>query len=50
MGFLAGIFSGFGLAFFKEQWDSSFKDAEDVETTLGLKVLANIPQIKISKA
>ena len=50
MGFLAGIFCGFGLAFLKEQWDSSFKDAEDVEATLGLKVLVHIPKIEIGKA
>jgi capsular polysaccharide biosynthesis protein len=37
---------GFGMAFFREQMDRSFKDAEDLETTLGFKVLANIPKIE----
>jgi capsular polysaccharide biosynthesis protein len=38
--------SGFGLAFFREQMDHSFRDAEDLETTLGFKVLTNIPKIE----
>jgi uncharacterized protein involved in exopolysaccharide biosynthesis len=45
-GFLLGTMSGFGMAFFKEQTDRSFRDAEDLETTLGFKVLANIPKIE----
>jgi polysaccharide chain length determinant protein (PEP-CTERM system associated) len=45
-GLLLGIGSGFGLAFFREQMDRSFRDAEDLEATLGLKVLANIPKIE----
>jgi polysaccharide chain length determinant protein (PEP-CTERM system associated) len=45
-GFLLGIGSGFGLAFFREQMDRSFRDAEDLEATLGLKVIANIPKIE----
>jgi polysaccharide chain length determinant protein (PEP-CTERM system associated) len=45
-GFLLGMCSGFGIAFFREQMDRSFKDAEDLETTLGFKVLANIPKIE----
>jgi uncharacterized protein involved in exopolysaccharide biosynthesis len=43
---LLGIGSGFVIAFFREQMDRSFKDAEDLETTLGFKVLANIPKIE----
>jgi polysaccharide chain length determinant protein (PEP-CTERM system associated) len=45
-GVLLGMGSGFGIAFFKEQMDHSFRDAEDLETTLGFKVLANIPKIE----
>jgi len=40
-----GIFSGIGLAIFKEYTDRSFRDAKDMETTLGIKVLANIPRV-----
>ncbi|MDO9124567.1 MAG: GNVR domain-containing protein [Deltaproteobacteria bacterium] len=45
-GILIGLGSGFGLAFFREQMDRSFRDAEDLETTMGFKVLANIPTIQ----
>jgi uncharacterized protein involved in exopolysaccharide biosynthesis len=45
-GLLLGIGSGFGLAFFREQMDRSFRDAEDLEATLGLKVIANIPKVE----
>jgi uncharacterized protein involved in exopolysaccharide biosynthesis len=45
-GVLLGMGLGFGMAFFKEQMDRSFRDAEDLETTLGFKVLANIPKIE----
>jgi len=45
-GVLLGTMLGFGMAFFKEQTDRSFRDAEDLETTLGFKVLANIPKIE----
>jgi len=45
-GLLLGMGSGFGLAFFREQMDRSFRDAEDLETTLGFKVLANIPKVE----
>jgi capsular polysaccharide biosynthesis protein len=34
------------MAFFREQMDHSFRDAEDLEATLGFKVLANIPKIE----
>jgi capsular polysaccharide biosynthesis protein len=49
-GLLIGMASGFGMAFFKEQMDRSFRDAEDLEATLGFKVLANIPKIEEKKA
>lgn len=45
-GLLMGMGSGLGIAFFREQMDRSFRDAEDLETTLGFKVLANIPKIE----
>jgi uncharacterized protein involved in exopolysaccharide biosynthesis len=41
-----GMCSGFGMAFFREQMDHSFRDAEDLEATLGFQVLANIPKIE----
>jgi uncharacterized protein involved in exopolysaccharide biosynthesis len=44
-GVLLGLGSGFGMGFFREQMDRSFRDAEDLEATLGFKVLANIPKI-----
>jgi polysaccharide chain length determinant protein (PEP-CTERM system associated) len=45
-GLLLGFGSGLGLAFLREQMDRSFRDAEDLEATLGLKVIANIPKIE----
>jgi polysaccharide chain length determinant protein (PEP-CTERM system associated) len=45
-GILLGSGLGFGLAFVREQMDRSFRDAEDLEATLGLKVIANIPKIE----
>jgi polysaccharide chain length determinant protein (PEP-CTERM system associated) len=45
-GFLLGLGSGVGLTFFREQMDRSFRDAGDLEATLGFKVIANIPKIE----
>ncbi len=45
-GVLLGLGSGFGLTFFREQMDHSFRDAEDLEATLGFKVLTNIPKLE----
>lgn len=45
MGFLFGVGVGFGSAFVREQMDRSFRDAEDLYATLGIKVLANIPKV-----
>jgi hypothetical protein len=46
---LIGLFAGLGCGllgiFVREQLDRSFRDPEDAEVTLGLKVLANIPRI-----
>ena len=45
IGLLAGMGCGLGGIFVREQLDRSFRDPEDAEVTLGLKVLANIPKI-----
>jgi len=45
-GLLAGMGSGLGMAFVREQMDRSFRDAEDLEATMEFKVLANIPKIQ----
>lgn len=45
-GLLLGMGSGLGMAFLREQMDHSFRDAEDLEATLGFKVLANIPKVE----
>ncbi len=45
IGLFAGLGCGLGGIFVREQLDRSFRDPEDVEVTLGLKVLANIPKI-----
>ena len=45
-GLLAGLGSGLGMAFVREQMDRSFRDAEDLEATMEVKVLANIPKIQ----
>ncbi len=45
-GLMLGLGGGFGMAFFREQMDHSFRDAEDLEATLGFKVLTNIPKIE----
>lgn len=49
IGLFGGIACGLGGIFAREQLDRSFRDPEDLEATLGFKVLANIPKI-ISKA
>ena len=45
IGLFLGFFSGVAAAFFREQMDRSFRDAEDLQVALGFKVLANIPRI-----
>ena len=44
IGLVLGLGAGLGLTFVREQMDRSFRDAEDLEVTLGLRVLANIPK------
>ena len=46
VGLLAGLGSGLGIAFVREQMDRSFRDAEDLEAAMDFKVLANIPKIQ----
>ena len=46
IGLFAGLGSGFGLAFLREQLDRSFHDLEDAELTLGINALAVIPKIE----
>ena len=46
IGLFAGLASGLGLAFMREQMDRSFHDADDVEISLGIKVLATVPKIE----
>jgi polysaccharide biosynthesis transport protein len=43
-GLLAGLGAGFGIAFYREFTDESLRTEKDVETALGLEVLAIIPQ------
>jgi uncharacterized protein involved in exopolysaccharide biosynthesis len=44
IGLVLSLGAGLGLTFVREQMDRSFRDAEDLEVTLGLRVLANIPK------
>jgi polysaccharide chain length determinant protein (PEP-CTERM system associated) len=45
IGAFLGFFGGAATAFFREQMDHSFRDAQDLQFSLGFKVLANIPRI-----
>jgi polysaccharide chain length determinant protein (PEP-CTERM system associated) len=45
IGLGAGIGGGLAVAYLREQMDQSFHDVGDVETSLGLKVLAAIPRM-----
>jgi capsular polysaccharide biosynthesis protein len=49
MGLMLGFASGFGLAWFRESLDQSFHTVSDVETYLGIPVLATIPNLKSKK-
>jgi uncharacterized protein involved in exopolysaccharide biosynthesis len=49
MGALAGLVMGLGLAWFRESMDRSFYELSDLETYLGLPVLAAIPNLKEEK-
>lgn len=45
IGIAIGAAAGLGLGFLREQMDHSFHDPEDVEITLGLRSIANIPHL-----
>jgi len=45
-GFLLGMGSGLGLAFLREQVDSSFRDPGDLEAAMGFKVITSIPKVE----
>ena len=45
-GLALGLGLGLAMTFIREQMDRSFRDAEDLETALGQKVLASIPKIE----
>lgn len=44
-----GLVLGIGLAFLLEQMDNTFRGSEDVERRLGLPVLGQLPQLKLTK-
>ena len=50
MGAALGLLVGFGLAWFRESLDKSFHTISDVETYLGIPVLATIPNLKGKRA
>ncbi|HUP24836.1 MAG TPA: Wzz/FepE/Etk N-terminal domain-containing protein [Thermoanaerobaculia bacterium] len=45
MGLAAGLGVGFALAFLVEQGDRSFRDVEELEASMNLRVLATIPSM-----
>jgi len=49
LGALLGLGIGLGLAWFRESMDRSFYELSDLETYLGLPVLASIPNLKEEK-
>ncbi len=49
IGFALCIGCSTGLVILREQLDTSFYDAQDVELALGLRVIATIPSIEIEK-
>ena len=49
LGLFLGIFGGFGLAFFSEYMDHTFKKPEDIEERLKLPTLAAIPRSRKSR-
>jgi len=49
MGTVIGLAMGLGLAWFRESIDRSFYEVSDLETYLGLPVLAAIPNLKEEK-
>ena len=49
MGAMLGLAIGLGLAWFRESMDRSFYELSDLETYLGLPVLASIPNLEEEK-
>ena len=49
MALASGLLLGFGLALGEAFLDSSFKDVDDIETSLGLSVICSIPYIYTEK-
>jgi polysaccharide chain length determinant protein (PEP-CTERM system associated) len=49
VGGLLGIALGFGLTWFRETFDQSFRTVSDLEEDLGIPVLATIPNLKEEK-
>ena len=49
MGIMLGIALGVGAALLFELMDNSFKKVEDVEETLGLKVIGITPKVDFFK-
>jgi len=47
---LAGLVVGFGLVLATEQSDTSFKDIEEIERTLGLPVLGTVPDAEVFRS
>jgi uncharacterized protein involved in exopolysaccharide biosynthesis len=46
IGAFMGLAMGFGLAWFRESMDQSFHTVSDMESYLGITVLATIPNLK----
>jgi uncharacterized protein involved in exopolysaccharide biosynthesis len=49
IGFALGLGLGVGLTWLRESLDQSFKTVSELETELGLRVLATIPNLKEEK-
>jgi capsular polysaccharide biosynthesis protein len=47
MAVLFGLIGGLGLAFVREMWSDRFETVDDVESYLGLPVLASVPKFRL---
>ena len=45
LGLIGSFFLGFGIVFFSEYWEESFKSPQDVEDKLDLEVLCTVPDM-----
>ncbi len=50
IGLVLGMLCGVAGTFLREQTDRSFRDAEDLQSTFGVRVLANIPRLPMKAA